>query len=56
MQEEIRRAQPRDFPELSRFVSLHQDGELREPKTVAQEIWALLDRPLENGAVLDLRD
>jgi NAD(P)-dependent dehydrogenase (short-subunit alcohol dehydrogenase family) len=56
MQEEIRRAQPRDFPELARFVSLHEEGELREPKTVAHEIWALLDRPLENGAVLDLRD
>jgi benzil reductase ((S)-benzoin forming) len=56
MQEEIRTTSERDFPEVARFVELHESGALREPKTVAREIWALLDRELENGTVLDLRD
>ena len=30
-------------------------GVLREPADVARELWALLDRDLPNGAVLDLR-
>ena len=56
MQEEIRRTPERDFPAVARFIELHQQGELREPGAVARELWALLDEPLENGAVLDLRD
>ena len=56
MQEEIRATSEDDFPEVARFVELHESGELREPKTVAREIWALLDRKLENGSVLDLRE
>jgi len=56
MQEEIRNTPERQFPELPHFVELHEGGELREPKAVAAELWALLDRPLENGSVLDLRD
>ncbi len=56
LQEEIRRTPERDFPELARFVELHEGGELRDPKMVASELWALLERDLENGSVLDLRD
>lgn len=56
MQEEIRATPERDFPDLARFIELHEEGDLREPKTVAQELWALLERDLENGSVLDLRD
>jgi len=56
MQEEIRQASEGDFPDLGRFVELHEEGELRDPKGVASEIWALLDRDLENGSVIDLRD
>ena len=56
MQEEIRRTPERDFPAVTRFVELHRQGELREPAAVARQLWALLDAPLENGAVLDLRD
>jgi benzil reductase ((S)-benzoin forming) len=56
MQEEIRATPERDFPEVARFVELHETGALREPAEVAREIWALLERPLENGSVLDLRD
>jgi len=55
MQEEIRDTPTRDFPEVERFVALHTDGSLRPAEEVAAEIWALLDQPLENGAVLDLR-
>ena len=56
MQEEIRRVSPDRFPNVGRFVKLHESGELRRPMQVAREIWALLDRDLENGAVVDLRD
>jgi benzil reductase ((S)-benzoin forming) len=56
MQEEIRATAERDFPEVGRFVGLHRDGELRDAKRVAHEIWALLDRDLPNGAVVDLRE
>ena len=37
-------------------VEMHERGELRRPNVVAREIWGLLDRKLENGAVVDLRD
>ena len=53
MQEEIRETPERDFPDLARFIELHEAGDLREPKLVAAEIWSLLDRDLANGSVLD---
>lgn len=56
MQETIRATSPEAFPEVARFVELHERGELRDPLEVAREVWSLLDRELENGAVLDLRD
>ena len=56
MQEEIREMSERAFPEVRRFVELHETGELRDPRAVAGEIWQLLDRDLPNGSVLDLRD
>jgi benzil reductase ((S)-benzoin forming) len=55
MQEAIREMPADAFPEVAKFVELHESGELRDPATVAREIWDLLDRDLENGAVLDLR-
>ena len=55
MQQEIRNTAADDFPELARFQALHDDGLLRDPATVARELWALLDRDLPNGAILDLR-
>ena len=56
MQEEIRLTPERDFPDLERFVGLHEEGQLRSAREVAQDLWALLERPdLANGAVLDLR-
>jgi benzil reductase ((S)-benzoin forming) len=56
MQEQIRATPARDFPEVARFVELFESGELRDPAAVAAEIWSLLERPLPNGAVVDLRD
>ena len=56
MQEQIRRTPERDFPQVRRFVELHERGELRSPEDAARDIWKLLDRDLENGAVVDLRD
>jgi benzil reductase ((S)-benzoin forming) len=56
MQEQIRSTSNQDFPEVQRFVELHEEGVLRPPEEVARELWSLLDGELENGAVLDLRD
>jgi benzil reductase ((S)-benzoin forming) len=56
MQEQIRATPADDFPEVAKFVDLHEAGELREPAAVAREIWGLLDLDLPNGAVVDLRD
>jgi len=56
MQEEIRATPERDFPEVQRFNALHDDGELRDARQVALDLWGLIDRPdLANGAILDLR-
>jgi benzil reductase ((S)-benzoin forming) len=56
MQEQIREMKADDFPDVERFIELHRDDELRDPDVVARELWDLLDRDLDNGAVLDLRD
>ena len=56
MQAEIRDTDARDFPEVERFQALHEEGALREPRDVARELWALRERELPNGAVIDLRD
>jgi benzil reductase ((S)-benzoin forming) len=55
MQQEIRDTPPEHFPEVDRFIALHEDGDLREAKEVAQELWDLLAGELANGSVLDLR-
>lgn len=56
MQERIRRTDPRQLPSVQKFVDLHEHGELVPPDDVATRLWSLLDRPVENGAVLDLRN
>jgi benzil reductase ((S)-benzoin forming) len=55
MQEQIRQTDEKDFPLRQKFVDLYQAGELADPDRVARNIWALLDRGLANGAVVDLR-
>lgn len=54
MQAQIRASSARDFPSVGRFVELHARAATRTPEDAAREIWSLLDRPLQNGAVVDL--
>ena len=57
MQEEIRATPERDFPEVARFIELHEDATLRDSKDAALGLWRLIDATdLANGAVLDLRE
>lgn len=56
MQRLLRETEERDFPKRQKFVDLHRERALGDPEQVARQIWALLDRELENGAVVDLRD
>ena len=54
MQEDIRAASSGDFPSVEMFVDFRDKGHTREPGQAAREIWSLLGRDLENGAVIDL--
>lgn len=55
MQERIRETAAEDFPAVEKFRALHRDGALAAPEDAARGIWSLLDRDLDNGAVVDLR-
>jgi benzil reductase ((S)-benzoin forming) len=56
MQSVLRRTSADDFPSRQKFVDLHADGKLSDPDAVARDIWGLVDRGLDNGSVVDLRD
>ena len=56
MQAQIRDMTEIEFPDVERFRELHREGALRSPEEAAADLWAVLDRGLENGAVIDLRD
>lgn len=56
MQEHIREQSPADFPRVQRFHELHDNDQLRDPEDVARQLWQVLERGPDNGAVLDLRD
>lgn len=56
MQAQLRETSEADFPQRQKFLDLHRDGRLIDPDEVARDIWRLLDRGLENGAVVDLRE
>ncbi len=55
MQAEIRATGEDAFPAVPRFQQMHDEGELREPHDVANQLWRVLDQDHPNGAVLDLR-
>lgn len=55
MQERIRATDQADFPEVGKFLDLHERGELRDPADAARQIWSLVDGDLESGSVVDLR-
>lgn len=59
MQAEIRSSDEGAFPNVERFRSLHDDGQLGDPADVGARIWhgAVTDEPnWTNGAVLELGD
>lgn len=55
MQAQLRATTEGEFPQRQKFVDLHHEGKLSDPAEVARRIWALIERPLDNGSVLDLR-
>lgn len=55
MQEQLRNTDEDDFPRVAKFRDLHAGGELTPPEDAARGIWGVLDRGLDNGAVVDLR-
>lgn len=55
MQAQLRATSEEDFPQRQKFLDLHREGGLSDPDEVARAIWGLLDRGLDNGAVVDLR-
>jgi benzil reductase ((S)-benzoin forming) len=56
MQAELRACTDEQVPESARFRQLAEQGKLAKPEVVARTIWSLLDRTLENGAILHVRD
>jgi benzil reductase ((S)-benzoin forming) len=56
MQQQIRDTRQEDFPKRDKFIELYESGQLSDPGEVAGQMWALLEKGFENGAVLDLRD
>ena len=55
MQAQLRAVAEDDFPQRQKFLDLHEAGRLSDPDDVARRIWALLERGLDNGSVVDLR-
>ncbi|HZX03279.1 SDR family NAD(P)-dependent oxidoreductase [Kribbella sp.] len=56
MQAQLRAASPEELPESGRFRELEATGRLEKPETAARAIWSLLDRDLDSGTVLHLRE
>ncbi len=56
MQARLRQTDEDDFPKRQKFLDLHEEGKLTDPEDVARDIWALLERGLDNGSVVDLRE
>lgn len=56
MQAQLRATTEEDFPKRQKFVDLHQATQLSDAEGVARRIWGLLERGLDNGSVVDLRE
>jgi NAD(P)-dependent dehydrogenase (short-subunit alcohol dehydrogenase family) len=56
MQERIRETDERDFPDVARFHSLYEEGDLVDPDDAARRIWQLIERGIGSGSVIDVRD
>lgn len=55
MQQQLRDSSEEQFPSRQKFLDLHAQGKLSDPHDVADQIWALIERGLDNGSVVDLR-
>ena len=53
MQSHIRQSDPRDFPGLASFMSLHDQGQLTPPHVVAAKLIRYIDRDDFGATVLD---
>lgn len=53
MQKQIRATAAHDFPQLSRFISMHEQGQLSSPATVAAQIIRYIDRDDFGAQALD---
>ena len=56
MQARLRQTDEDDFPKRQKFLDLHRNGQLSGSDQVGRQLWALLDRDLDNGSVVDLRE
>jgi NAD(P)-dependent dehydrogenase (short-subunit alcohol dehydrogenase family) len=56
LQAQLRETSEEDFPKRQKFIDLHEADKLTPPEEVARDIWSVLERDLENGSVVDLRD
>ena len=56
MQTRLRDTTEDQFPNRQKFLDLHREGKLSDVDDVARQIWGLLERDLENGSVVDLRE
>jgi hypothetical protein len=57
MQEQLRAAAPKSFPDVANFIALHDQGLLQTSEQAAEKCWAFLARD-DFGAnpVADIRD
>ncbi len=55
MQEKIRKTAPHLFKDREHFINYHREGQLLEPKIVAEKIISLIhDNSIKNGALLHI--
>ena len=56
MQADIRRSEHEAFPNVERFRSMHDEGQLADPTHVGGRIWQVATTgQWDNGAIVDLR-
>jgi benzil reductase ((S)-benzoin forming) len=55
MQDRIRKTSERDFPRVTRFRELHDEGRLADPEDSARKIWKAIEDGIDTGTVIDVR-
>lgn len=56
MLEQLPPLDEQDFPAVGKFRELLASGRVRAPGEVARGIWGLLDRDIDSGTIIDLRE